>query len=69
MKGHENERVELTIVRLEVWGLGGEKAAKIQKGQRDWEKGQIGRIRNMKRSDWDVDKQILEMVKLDFGMN
>lgn len=67
LKGREIETQGLDILKLEVWGLGGERAAKYQKGQRDWENRQILRYKGAKRSDWDVDKTILEMLKFDFS--
>jgi len=69
LKGREVEALAVDVVRLEVWGLGGERAAKFQKGQRDWETNQVLRFKGAKRSDWDVDKTIMEMLKFDFSMS
>jgi len=67
LKGREVEANVIDVVRLEVWGLGGERAAKFQKGQREWETNQVLRFKGAKRSDWDVDRTILEMLKFDFS--
>lgn len=59
--------ISMAIVRMEVWGCGGEEAAESQQKMKDWEKQLILRRRNIKAStikdEWanSPDRLILEM--------
>lgn len=59
--------ISMAIVRIEVWGCGGEEAAESQQKMKNWEKQLILRRQNIKastiREEWanSPDRLILEM--------